>query len=308
MLVALLIVVALVALSVFIVPQQKAYVIERLGKFNRIAQAGLRFRIPLIENIVARIDLRIRQSSLHIDAKTRDNVTINMNVDVQYKVDTNRDDGVYRAFYTLADPVAQMQSYIADALRSSIPKYTLDEVFDRKDDIAHDVQGIIAATMIDYGYVVVSTLITRIELPTDVERAMNDINAAQRKQEAAQALAEAERIRVVTEARAQAEAAEQAGIGIANQRRAIAEGINASLSEIKESGLTQSEANLMFLFTQWTDMMSAFGKEGTSTVVLPSDFRETAGMFESMLVGSSVANPVNSASPIAKTPKAPTEK
>ena len=114
---------------------------------------------------------------------------------------------------------------------------------------------------------------------------MNRINSAQREQAAAQALAEAERIKVVTEARAQAEAMEQAGIGIAAQRKAIADGIADSLEVIKQSGVSSKEANELFLFTQWTDMMEKFARNGKqSTVVLPSDFKSSASMFEQMLV------------------------
>ena len=84
---------------------------------------------------------------------------------------------------------------------------------------------------------------------------------------------------------AQAEAMEQTGIGIANQRKAIADGISESLAVIKSSGVSAAEANQLFIFTQWTDMMSEFARNGRqSTVVLPSDFTATASMFEQMLV------------------------
>ena len=72
--------------------------------------------------------------------------------------------------------------------------------------------------MAAYGFTLVSTLITKIALPTEVENSMNDINAAQRKRAAAQELAEADRIKRVTEATAEAEAMEKAGEGIAKIR------------------------------------------------------------------------------------------
>jgi len=165
-----------------------------------------------------------------------------------------------------------MRSYLIDALRSSVPQYTLDEVFDKKDAIASDVNQTVSGLMVAYGYDVVSTLITSIDLPADVEQSMNRINSAQRE-------------KVVTEARARAEAMEQAGRGIAAQRKAIADGISESLAVIKSSGVSAAEANQLFIFTQWTDMMSEFARNGRqSTVVLPSDFTATASMFEQMLV------------------------
>ena len=288
--VIVVIVAVLLFMAVFIVPQQSAYIIERLGKFNRFCTAGLHFRIPLIESIAARVDLRTAQLVFSIDAKTQDNVTVTMDIAAQYRVNAApgaaaTESGVWRSFYMLADPVAQMRSYLIDALRSAVPQYTLDEVFDRKDAIARNVNETVSGLMVDYGYDVVSTLITSIGLPPDVERSMNSINSAQREKVAAQSLADAERIKVVTEAKAQAEAMEEAGRGIAAQRRAIADGIADSLAVIQESGISAAEANQLFVFTQWTDMMGEFAKSGRqSTVVLSSDFNQTASMFEQMLV------------------------
>lgn len=292
-LLALIVILALLGwMSLFIVPQQKAVIIERLGKFNRVAGAGLKAKIPLIESIAARVDLRTRQEEFAIDAKTRDNVTVTMAIAAQYRVSTApgatpQQSGIYRSYYMLANPVSQMRSYLIDALRSSVPQYTLDEVFDKKDAIASDVNRTVSDLMVDYGYDVVSTLITSIDLPADVEQSMNRINSAQREKEAAQSLAEAERIKVVTEARARAEAMEQAGRGIAAQRKAIADGISESLTVIKNSGVSAAEANQLFIFTQWTDMMSEFARNGRqTTVVLPSDFSQTASMFEQMLTAN----------------------
>lgn len=287
--VVVIVIVLAVTGSVFVVQQQTEHIIERFGKFNRTAGAGIHVKIPFIERIASKVDLRTRQSELQIDGKTKDNVTITMTVAAQYRVSFDRgaspeQTGVYRSYYMLSNPEQQMRAYIADALRSAIPNYTLDEVFDNKDLIAQDVNTTVAARMVGYGYDLVSTLITSIGLPPDVEASMNKINSAQREKEAAQALADADRIKVVVEAQAQAQAMEESGRGIAAQRRAIAEGIADSLDVIKESGVSTQEANELFLFTQWSEMMAEFAKTSrTSTVVLPSDFRETASMFDQML-------------------------
>ena len=179
-------------------------------------------------------------------------MTIGLEVSVQYHVSYERGEtpaqsGVYKSYYMLQQPVAQMRDFITDALRSSIPVYTLDEVFAKKDDIARDVNATVSGQMAAYGFTLVSTLITRIALPAEVENSMNDINAAQRKRAAAQELAEADRIKRVTEA----------------------------------------TANQLFMFTQWSEMMTEFARAGkTSTVVLPSDFSQSASMFEQMLTAT----------------------
>ena len=249
----------------FVVRQQEASIIERLGKFNRIVQPGLHFLIPIIERRAAEVNLRTQEARYSLNGKTKDNVTIGTAVSVQFRVD-------------------QMESYIADALRSAIPGYTLDEVFDNKDLIAQNVKDSVTELMAGYGYDIITTLITDIELPKDVERSMNAINSAQRDQEAAKALAEAERTKTVVAARAQAEAMEQTGIGIANQRKAIADGIAASLDVIKSSGVSAKEANDLFTYTQWVEMMGSFAESGkASTILLPSGFEGSSSILPDIL-------------------------
>ena len=277
----------------YVVKQQHAVIIERLGKFHKIVGAGFHVKIPFVDRKAATVSLRTMKNGFNIDVKTQDNVTIGLEVSAQYHVSYERgerpqDSGVYKSYYMLQQPVAQMRDFITDALRSSIPVYTLDEVFAKKDDIAKDVNATVSEQMAAYGFTLVSTLITKIALPAEVEDSMNQINAAQRTKAAAQDLAEADRIRRVTEAVAEAEAMEKAGEGIANQRKAIAAGIKESLETIQETGVGNAEANQLFMFTQWTEMMSEFAKTGkASTVVLPSDFSQTAGMFEQMVAASS---------------------
>ena len=288
----LLILVFLAYNAFFVVKQQHAVIIERLGKFNKIVGAGFNVKIPFIDRKAATVSLRTMKNGFDIDVKTEDNVTIGLEVSAQYHVSYEMgsgpaDSGVYKSYYMLQQPVAQMRDFITDALRSSIPVYTLDEVFAKKDDIAKDVNATVSEQMAAYGFTLVSTLITKIALPAEVEDSMNQINAAQRTKAAAQDLAEADRIRRVTEARAEAEAMEKSGEGIANQRKAIAIGIKDSLETIQETGVGNDEANQLFMFTQWTEMMTEFAKAGKgSTVVLPSDFTQTASMFEQMLTAT----------------------
>lgn len=281
---------AIVMDGIVIVEQQHAVIIERLGKFNRIIHAGFHLKIPFLERRAAIVSLRTMKNGFDIDVKTEDNVTIGLEVSAQYHVDYSmgtraNESGIYKSYYMLESPEEQMKDFITDALRSAIPVYSLDEVFAKKDDIAKDVNAIVAEQMSGYGFTLVSTLITRIALPKEVEDSMNQINSAQRIRLAAQDLAEADRIKMVTEALAEAESMEKAGEGIANQRKAIALGIKDSLETIKESGVTPQEANQLFMFTQWADMMARFADSSkASTVVLPNDFQTTASMFEQMLV------------------------
>ena len=283
LLIPIIILLLLLPNACYVVEQQHAVIIERLGKFNRIVNAGFHVKVPVIDRKAATVSLRTMKNGFGIDVKTQDNVTIGLEVSAQYHVSYDMDagpadSGIYKSYYMLQEPVDQMRDFITDALRSSIPVYTLDEVFAKKDDIAKDVNATVSEQMAAYGFTLVSTLITKIALPTEVENSMNDINAAQRKRAAAQELAEAE-------------AMEKAGEGIASQRKAIALGIKDSLEIIQETGVGNDEANQLFMFTQWSEMMTEFARTGkNSTVVLPSDFSQSASMFEQMLAAGKVQN------------------
>ncbi len=294
--VVLLLLVLVVLMQIaYVVRQQHVAVIERLGRFHGFASPGLHFRIPFVDRVFY-IDLKTEDEHMTFDAKTSDNVTIELDVSIQYHVDSSNMDqreasGVYKSYYMLQDPVAQMQDYLADALRSQIPNRTLDEVFSEKDAIAHAIDEVVAHKMLEYGYVLVTTLITRIKLPLEVQESMNHIIASKNNLESATNDANAARAKTVIAAQAKAEAMAAEGKGIADQRIAIARGIKDSIDVIQGSNLTAEEANRLFEFTQWVDMMRGFAEKGSSSVVLPSDFRESQSMFEQMVAAKSAPMP-----------------
>jgi regulator of protease activity HflC (stomatin/prohibitin superfamily) len=252
--------------TLFTVQQQTNVIIERFGRFVRVARPGLNAKIPLIEKKAGTVSLRVQQLDLQIETKTRDNVFVLVLVSVQYAVIPER---AVDAWYRLEDPEAQIKSYVFDAVRATVPTLTLDEAFERKDDIAQTVGAALVGEMGGFGYQIVKTLVTDVNPDASVKAAMNKINAAQRERVAAQDLAEADRIRVVTEARAEAEAKQLQGEGIANQRKAIIDGLHASIAELQEQGIREADVINLILLTQYFDTLTSLGKDGATTVLLP---------------------------------------
>ncbi|MCL1851794.1 MAG: SPFH domain-containing protein [Peptococcaceae bacterium] len=254
--------------TLYIVQQQTIAVIERFGKFRRVSAPGLHARMPFgIDRIVQRVPLRIQQSNIEIETKTKDNVFVRLSLAVQFQVDARK---VVDAYYKLAAPLAQIRSYVEDAIRSSLPKYILDESYEKKDDIAKDVFDSVSAEMSDYGYIIIKTLITTIEPAQEVRDSMNAINAAQRQRQAAQELANADKIKVVTAAEAEAEKDRLHGVGIANQRKAIVDGLSESFNELKECGLIEKDIMSILLTEQYLDALNTFAKQGNQTIFLPA--------------------------------------
>ncbi|MFX3822468.1 SPFH domain-containing protein [Streptococcus suis] len=267
-----LIALILIASGLYVVKQQTVAIIERFGKYQKTSTPnGINFKIPFgVDVIAARIQLRMLQSEIVVETKTQDNVFVTMNVATQYRVNENN---VTDAYYKLMHPEAQIKSYIEDALRSSVPKLTLDELFEKKDEIALEVQKQVAEEMSTYGYVIVKTLITKVEPDAEVKQSMNEINAAQRKRVAAQELAEADKIKIVTAAEAEAEKDRLHGVGIAQQRKAIVDGLADSIRELKESNVSLSEEQIMsiLLTNQYLDTLNNFAQGGNQTIFLPGN-------------------------------------
>ncbi len=211
-----LLILGVIASTLYVVRQQTVVIIERFGKYQTTSGSGIHVRLPFgIDKIAARIQLRLLQSEIIVETKTKDNVFVTLNVATQYRVN---EQNVTDAYYKLMRPEAQIKSYIEDALRSSVPKLTLDELFEKKDEIALEVQHQVAEEMSTYGYIIVKTLITKVEPDDEVKQSMNEINAAQRKRVAAQELANADKIKIVTAVEAEAEKDRLHGVGIAQQR------------------------------------------------------------------------------------------
>ena len=279
----------------YVVRQQHVAIIERLGRFAGVKGPGFHVKVPFID-AAHDVDLMTEDEHMTFDAKTSDNVTIELDVSIQYHVDSTnmaggQDSGVWKSFYTLTDPVAQMRDYLADALRSQIPNRSLDEVFSEKDAIATAIDEVVAKKMLDYGYVLVTTLITSIRLPKEVQESMNRIVASKNNLQSAKNDAEAARAKTVIAAQAKAEAMAAEGKGIADQRIAIARGIKESIDTIKGSELSSEEANRLFEFTQWVSMMESFAEKGSSSVVLPGDFSGASSLYEQQLAARVTPKP-----------------
>ena len=266
----LMVLLSVVASTLYVVRQQTVVIIERFGKYQTTSGSGIHVRLPFgIDKIAARIQLRLFESEIVVETKTKDNVFVTLNVATQYRVN---EQNVTDAYYKLMRPEAQIKSYIEDALRSSVPKLTLDELFEKKDEIALEVQHQVAEEMSTYGYVIVKTLITKVEPDAEVKQSMNEINAAQRKRVAAQELANADKIKIVTAAEAEAEKDRLHGVGIAQQRKAIVDGLAESIQELKNAnvGMTEEQIMSILLTNQYLDTLNTFAAKGNQTLFLPN--------------------------------------
>lgn len=292
--IVILLVVATILSGLFTVRQQTSAIVERFGRFQRIASAGLNLKIPFIDHIAGRVSLRIQQLDVRVETKTKDNVFVFVIVSVQYYVLPSK---VVDAFYKLQDPQAQITSFVFDTVRARVPSMILDDLFEKKDDIAQAVKSELDAVMDDFGYGIVKALVTDIDPDAKVKVSMNEINAAQRMREAAIQQAEADKIRVVKAAEGEAESKALQGQGIANQRKAIIEGLKESVESFNKTvdGTNAEDVMNLVLMTQYFDTLKEIGLSSkTNTILIP---HSPGGMGD---ISEQMRNAVITANEVAK--------
>ena len=280
--------------SFFTVNTAQVAVITRFGKFLRVADPGLNWKMPYFDTVAGIVSLRVNQITLTMETKTKDNVFVTIPISVQNRV---RPEKVFDAYYKLSDPTAQIKSYVEQVILGHVPGMTLDEVFASQSSIAAAVKQELDADMATFGYEIVNVLVTDIVPDQKVKSAMNDINAAQREQVAANARGEAEKILVVKKAEAEAESKALQGQGIANQRKAIIEGLQLSVEQFQKAveGATSKEVMQLVLVTQYFDTLKSIGEsDKTNTLFLshsPAAVSEVSDqILKSMLVANAVKN------------------
>src|ERR1700690_3555254 len=274
--------------SFFTVNTGEIAIIARFGKFLRIAEPGLNWKKPFFDSVVGRVSLRVNQITLTMETKTKDNVFVTIPISVQNRV---HPDKVFDAYYKLSNPAEQIQSYVEQVILGHVPGMTLDEVFASQSGIAAAVKQELDADMAGFGYEIVNVLVTDIVPDAKVKSAMNDINAAQREQVAANARGEAEKILVVKKAEAQAESTALQGQGIANQRKAIIEGLQVSIEQFQKvvEGASAKEVMQLVMVTQYFDTLKSIGEsDRTNTLFLthsPAAVKEVSDqILQSMLI------------------------
>ena len=274
--------------SFFTVNTAQAAIVTRFGRFLRVAEAGLNWKTPYIDTVTALMSLRVNQIVLTVETKTRDNVFVTIPISVQNRI---RPEKVYDAYYKLSDPTSQIKSYVEQVILGHVPGMTLDEVFASQSSIAAAVKHELDTDMAGFGYEIVNVLVTDIVPDEKVKSAMNDINAAQREQVAATARGEAEKILVVKRAEAEAESKALQGQGIANQRKAIIEGLQVSIEQFQKvvEGASAKEVMQLVMVTQYFDTLKAIGESDKTNTLFLTHSPGTVSEIGDQILGSMLA-------------------
>jgi len=292
--ITIFVVLLLVASGLFTVKQQTVAIVERFGKFQSTRNPGLQIKIPLIDRVSGRVSLRVQQLDVIVETKTKDDVFVHLKISVQFLI---RQGHVYDAFYKLQNPHEQITAFIFDVVRAEVPKMILDDVFEKKEEIALAIQRDLKQAMLNYGYDIIKALVTDIDPDENVKIAMNRINAADREKIAAQHEGDAQRILIVERAKAEAESKRLQGKGIADQRREIARGLEESVDVLNKAGINSQEASALIVITQHYDTLQSIGSDTKSNLILlPNNPNAASSMLNDMVTSLVAANKINESS------------
>jgi len=246
-------------------------VIETCGKYNRLAPAGPNFLMCPFEYIAGRVSTRVQQLDVQCETKTLDNVFVNVLVSVQYFVVKEK---IYSAFYKLTNPVSQIQAYVFDVIRATIPTMNLDQAFESKEEVAEALKKALYEVMDTYGFKIHNALVTDLSPDQKVKNAMNEITAQRNYKNAAKNKAEGEKMLLIKAAEAECESKYLSGVGVARQRKAIVDGLRDSIAHFSSNvaGAAPKDVIDLLLLTQYFDMLKEVGNHpSTNTVFLPSE-------------------------------------
>lgn len=247
--------------------QASVGVIERWGRFEKLAEPGFHFFNPFAGECLAGVlSTRINSLDVRIETKTKDNVFVQLLCSIQYRIiKENADD----AFYELQNPKEQIQAFVFDVVRAIVPRMTLDELFEQKGEVAKSVLEELEKVMGAYGFSIEHILMVDIIPDASVRKAMNEINAAQRLQLASVYKGEADKILQVKKAEAEAESKYLGGVGVARQRQAITDGLRENIMNFshKVEGTSAKEVMDLIMITQYFDTIKDLGDSSKNTTV-----------------------------------------
>jgi regulator of protease activity HflC (stomatin/prohibitin superfamily) len=266
---------------VYTIPQSHCAVIERFGKFNRIQREGLRFRIPLIEQIkrlddwgeqVNKLGYLIELTEQQTDtptrqSHTRDNVAVHANASVYWRVIDPR-----KALYEIDSLPRAVSDIALNALRSNVGTMNLDELLAERQSINERIASELSETARKWGIQFTRVEIQEIQTSDDTARAMSQQMDAERKRRALIAEAEGAAEAEVRVAEAQKRAAVLRAEGQAQALELAAEAESLYLSKLTER-IGGEQAAAVLIAQKYLTGFDTISKNPSDKVFLPNSFQ-----------------------------------
>ena len=267
--------------GVRIVPQSDLFLVERLGKFNRVLHGGFHLIIPVVDSI--RAVLTSREQLVDIEKQsviTKDNVNISIDGIVFCKVDDAKE-----ATYNVVDFKNAIANLAMTTLRSEIGGMDLDDTLSNRESLNAKLQNELGSAAANWGIKVTRVEISDISVPAEIERAMNMQMEAEREKRAIETKARADKEAVIRRAEGfkqeeilRAEAIERMADAKRYEQEQIAAGQREAMRLINES-MSYNKDAAEFLLAK--DRVAAFKalaeSDSTDKMILPYEVAQMVG-------------------------------
>lgn len=266
-----ILIILVIGITVFknirVIQQNTVFVIEYLGKFNRVMVAGINFKLPLLERVAAKISLRQQNFAINGKYPSKDKVIVDVATNLIYMVD-HSSEGIKRFTYELQNRDQSIGAIIENSLRTYIAKETHEGILEKKEELALHIKTDLEKQLGEWGVIINSFQITNVNFPQTITQAMSEVVASEQLRKAAENKGEAVKIQAVKEAEADKIRKQLQGEGIALEREAIARGLKESF-EIMKSATHQESKEIMAILTltQYLDTLKGIGSTPNQKVI-----------------------------------------
>jgi regulator of protease activity HflC (stomatin/prohibitin superfamily) len=279
----------LVAMSIRIVEQNTVLVIEFLGRYSRIMYAGFNLKIPLLERVANKVSLR--QQNFAIDGRypSADKVIVDIATNLIYMVE-GTEDGIKKFTYSLENRNQSIGAIIENSLRTYVAKETHEGILEKKEELAVHIQNDLEKNFADWGMLIKSFQITNVNFPQTITNAMSEVVASLQLRKAAENKGEAIKIQAIKEAEAEKERKRLQGEGVAQEREAIAKGLEQSIKTL-QSVTSQNPKEIMAILslTQYLDTLKSVGQTNNSKVIfMDTSVAATSNLMKDLIASQEI--------------------
>jgi len=290
-----ILIIALIAANIRIVPQANAYVIERLGAYSTTWSVGLHVKVPLIDRVANRVILKEKVIDFAPQPViTKDNVTMKIDTVIYYQI---TDPKLYS--YGIAQPIVAIENLTATTLRNIIGQLELDETLTSRDLINTQMRSILDEATDPWGIKVNRVEVKNIVPPADIQEAMEKQMRAERgrreailraegekksailvaegNKESTILAAQAEKEAAILAAEAKKEAAIRAAEGESEAILKVQEATSKGLEMLKNAGADQAVLTLKSFET-----LAKVADGNATKIIIPSEIQNLAGFAASL--------------------------
>ncbi len=274
----------IVASCIKIVPQAKAYVVERLGAYHKTWSVGVHFKIPFIDRVACKVSLKeIVLDFAPQPVITEDNVTMQIDTVVYFQI---TDPKLYT--YGVESPIAALENLTATTLRNIIGDLELDETLTSRDIINSKMRSILDEATDPWGIKVGRVEVKNIIPPTDIQESMEKQMRAERERRESILRAEGEKRSAILTAEGEKEAMILRATAKKEAMIAEAEGQAQAMERLFEAQargiemINDADPSKAYLTIKGFETLNKVADGKATKLIIPSNIQDIAGTIASL--------------------------